>query len=240
MTLHEVLFRVTRDDPAINISRKLPSLKMIFWCNRKHDVVELVVQDPAEYKLLAEQLPKPEGVVAESSDQQGVHLITKKCSCVNEESVIKHIEDLAILHVSPSFLEKGWQYHRVIVFRHQDLEELLNRLRKAEYEVEVLRKVALHDSTSGPLTFNAEALLSDLTNKQLDALLTAHRNGYFKTPRKTDVKTIAAKKRVPRTTFQEHLNKAENKLVSDLVPYIQLLACARTEKRREEKRPSGT
>jgi hypothetical protein len=69
MTLYEVLFRVTCDSPIIKISRSLQSLKIIFWCNGKHDVIELAVQDPAEYKLLAEQLPKPRGVVAESSDE---------------------------------------------------------------------------------------------------------------------------------------------------------------------------
>jgi len=51
-------------------------------------------------------------------------------------------------------------------------------------------------------------------------------------PRRADVQTIAAKERVPRTTFQEHLKKAENKLLAALVPYIQLFNHAPIEKRK--------
>jgi len=51
-------------------------------------------------------------------------------------------------------------------------------------------------------------------------------------PRKTDVQTIASRRRVPRTTFQEHLKKAENKLVSSVIPYIELYKRASPEKRR--------
>jgi hypothetical protein len=36
------------------------------------------------------------------------------------------------------------------------------------------------------------------------------------------VKDIAAKKKIPRTTFQEHLQKAESKLLSSLMPFLQL------------------
>jgi len=54
------------------------------------------------------------------------------------------------------------------------------------------------------------------------ALLAAHKNGYCMLPRKADVQAIAAKERVPRTTFQEHFKKAENKLLGALVHYATI------------------
>ncbi len=69
---------------------------------------------------------------------------------------------------------------------------------------------------------SADALFSGLTEKQMEAVLAAHRYGYYNVPRAADVKKIATKERVPRTTFQEHLMKAENKLVSALIPNIKL------------------
>jgi hypothetical protein len=36
------------------------------------------------------------------------------------------------------------------------------------------------------------------------------------------VKNLAAMKKIPRTTFQEHLQKAESKLLSSLMPFLQL------------------
>jgi predicted DNA binding protein len=85
------------------------------------------------------------------------------------------------------------------------------------------------------LTLTANALFSDLTEKQISALLTAYKNGYYRLPRKADIKEIAFKEQVPRTTFQEHLKKAETKLVAALVPYIQLFNHAPMKRRQSLK-----
>ena len=42
--------------------------------------------------------------------------------------------------------------------------------------------------------------------------------------RRVNMEAIAERVKVPRTTLQEHLNKAENKLVSSIMPQIQLFA----------------
>jgi len=50
----------------------------------------------------------------------------------------------------------------------------------------------------------------------------AYNSGYYQTPRSVSVGKVAERARVPRTTLQEHLNKAENKLISSIIPQIQL------------------
>jgi predicted DNA binding protein len=65
----------------------------------------------------------------------------------------------------------------------------------------------------------------------MDALLTAYSNGYYSLPRKANVQDIAHKKRISRTTYQEHLKKVENKLGASLVPYVQLFRRVAPEKR---------
>jgi predicted DNA binding protein len=115
------------------------------------------------------------------------------------------------------------------------LKELLQRLEESGWLFEILRKVPFDGFIGSSLTLTADALFSGLTEKQIDALLTAYRNGYYMLPRKADVQTIASKERVPRTTFQEHLKKAENKLVAALAPYIQLFNHAPPEKRKSLK-----
>jgi len=81
----------------------------------------------------------------------------------------------------------------------------------------------------------ADFLFSELTEKQMDTMLTAHRHGYYNLPRNSDVQTIATKEKVPRTTFQEHLKKGENKLVAALVPYMQLFNRASPARKRSIK-----
>lgn len=224
MTLFEVVLKATYDSYFHDMTRRFPSLKMFIWCNKEHDVIEVIVKNEEDYPLVMEQMRKCEilGIVEESSDDQRFYLMVHKCNCMMENTMAKHIGTLDLLHVFPVILEKGWQYHRIIAFRHEDFEDLLHRLEKSGWILKILRKVPFNGFIASSLTLTADALFSALTEKQINALLTAHKNGYYMLPRKADVQTIAAKEQVPRTTFQEHLKKAENKLLGALVPYMQL------------------
>ncbi len=128
------------------------------------------------------------------------------------------------MHLSPVIHERGWEYYRAIVFRHDDIDSLFKRFDEKGYQYEIIRKAPFDGMISSTLTLTADAIFSSLTEKQLAALLMAHSNGYYQFPRQTNVKNLAAMKHVPRTTLQEHLQKAESKLVSSLMPFLQLYA----------------
>jgi len=235
MPLFEAVFKVTHDCPLSNISRKFPSLKMFEWCNREHEVIEIIVEDHEQYSAVMEEISKLSGIIGKLSDRDKIHLVTKSCSCTYEKSVSKNIDACNLLHVMPVVYKQGWEYHRVISFKHEDVKRLMQLLEEKEFAFEIMRMVPFNGFIGSSLTLTADALFSDLTEKQIDALLTAYRNGYYQLPRKADVKKIAFKERVPRTTFQGHLKKAENKLVAALVPYIQLFNHAPIEKRQKLK-----
>jgi predicted DNA binding protein len=235
MTLFEVVLKLTHDSPFIDLTRRFPSVKIFSWCNNQNDIIEIVVENPDEYSLVMEQIPEIEWIIEESSDRTRIHLIVHKCSCTAQNSVDVLIGDLNLLHVFPEVMEKGWEFHRIIAFRHEDLEDLLQRMEEGGWVFEILRKVPFDGFIASSLMLTADALFSDLTQKQVNAVLTAHRHGYYMRPRKADVQTIAAKKQISRTTFQEHLKKAENKLVTALVPYMQLYNHTPAEKRERLK-----
>jgi len=151
------------------------------------------------------------------------------------DTIVRHIGELNLLHIFPTILKNGWEHHRIIAFKHEDLEELLHRLEKWGWILKILRKAPFEGFVASSLTLTADALFSDLTDKQIDAMLTAHKHGYYVLPRKADAQTIAAKKRIPRTTFQEHLKKAENKIVEALIPYMQLYNHAPPDKKEKIK-----
>jgi len=235
MSLTEVVLKVMHDCPFGNISRKFPDLMMFVWCNREHEVIELVIENQEEYSAIIEDISKISKIVEVSSNHHKVHLITKLCSCTIENSVGKNIDASNLLHISPVIYEKGWEYYRIVAFRHEDLKGLLQRLEDRGFVVEVLRTVPFDGFIASSLTLTADALFSELTEKQMEALLTAYNHGYYRVPRKANIKTIAGKRRVPRTTFEEHLRKAENKLITGLIPYLQLFRQAPTEKRKSLK-----
>jgi predicted DNA binding protein len=235
MTLFEVVFKVSHYCPFCNISKRVPRLKMFDWCNREHDVFEIIVDKPDEYSEMIDELSKIKGMSEKSSDLHNAHFFVKKCFCKAEDSVTKIIDEFDLLQISPIVYRHGWEYHRVIAFKHKDVQGLVQKFEERGFRFEILRKVDFEGFIAGSLTLTADALFSDLTEKQMDALLTAYSNGYYSLPRKANVQDIANKKRVSRTTYQEHLKKAENKLVASLVPYVQLFRRVAPEKRNSLK-----
>jgi len=233
MTLYEILFRATHDCPFCNISKKYPFMRMFVWCNREHEVIEMDVGSEEEYEAVMRELSKMGKRAEESFTQHRTHFITSTCTCRLETSIGKNIDDCDLLHISPVFYEKGWEHYRVVALRHEDIEKLFNRLGDMGVTVEVIRKAPFEGFVASSLTLNADSLFSRLTEKQIDAMVRAYGKGYYRIPRDLDVKEIAARERVPRTTFQDHLRRAENSLVEGLLPYLELYRKASPEKRKK-------
>lgn len=76
----------------------------------------------------------------------------------------------------------------------------------------------------GIFTVSLPRLFSDLTEKQLLALLEALDNGYYKVPRTVTTGRLAEAKGVPRTTYKEHIHKAESKVLQSIHPFLRLYA----------------
>lgn len=221
MTSSEILLKVKYNHPMLEFSRNNPSFKMLSWCNRESLVYEIVIRDPEEYSMLMKHMPKPTGVVAESYDVKKGHIIIKSFPCKNV-SCARFFDGLAILHLQPTTIEKGWEYHRIVVFKKSALKKYLERIERAGYSFEILHKTPFRSFASTSLILEMNKLFSHLTKKQMEALLAAYRNGYYMWPRRMSAKAVASRMNVPKTTFRDHLKKAEAKLISDLIPYIHM------------------
>lgn len=74
------------------------------------------------------------------------------------------------------------------------------------------------DRESPTLTENQlhDKLVSDLTDRQLQALQTAYSRGYFDWPRESTTEDVASELGVATSTFSQHLRLAEGKLLKEL------------------------
>ncbi len=61
---------------------------------------------------------------------------------------------------------------------------------------------------------NIQFDLEDLTPQQLRAVNLAIEKGYFEIPKKVNLKELSTQMKISRTTFLEHLRKAEKKILS--------------------------
>lgn len=92
--------------------------------------------------------------------------------------------------------------YTVLFFRREDLRAMIDDFRKIG--TVTLGKLSAFDGTG-----------IRLTERQYEVMERALDAGYFEWPREITSEEIAEKMEISRTTFLEHLRKAESKLLSD-------------------------
>lgn len=233
MPAFEVLLKTHIGNPIDTITGKYPSLRIWTWCNFLQDVHEIESDDPRVLRDALAEFRSVYKVLDEAEISTNARMITQNCICTRETTVHDNIGELEILNIMPILCEEGYEHSRLIAFRHEALSELFDRLSGHGFRFEVEQKTPFNGIVSDTL-ITLNSLMAKLTDRQIDAISAAYNCGYYQTPRMVNVGTIAERLKVPRTTLQEHLNKAENKLISSIMPQIQLYA------RKNRARPSGS
>lgn len=221
MPATEIQIRARTGSPIDSLTERYPSLRIWMWCNFIQDIYELVSDDREEFARALDEFRGLYTVLDETEVSSSVRVITQNCVCSRETTVHDNIRELEILNLMPVFYARGHEYYRLIAFRHEALAELLDRLLERGLEVEVQEQAPFNGMVSDNLV-TLNSLVGGLTDKQVDAIVAAYNSGYYQTPRRVNVKRIAERVGVPRTTLQEHLNKAENKLISSIIPQVKL------------------
>jgi len=221
MPAFEVQLKTHIDNPIDRLTEKFSSLRIWTWCNFIQDVHELESDDPAELRSALDEFRGIYKILDEAEVSTNARMMTQNCICTKETTVHDNIQELEILNLMPIYCTGGYEHNRLIVFRHEALSELFDRLSGHGFEFEVKEKAPFNGMVSDTL-ITLSSLMNKLTDRQVDAISTAYNSGYYQTPRRVNVQSIADRIKVPRTTLQEHLNKAENKLISSIIPQIQL------------------
>jgi predicted DNA binding protein len=79
------------------------------------------------------------------------------------------------------------------------------------------------ESARGAITVPVDEFLKSLTKKQLAAFLAAMQLGYYNLPKRVTVEEIASNQGMKRSTYEEHLRKAELKILQSVRPYARLV-----------------
>jgi predicted DNA binding protein len=217
----QVTLKVKTEGSFTEITRRFQSSSIYLWCNRENDVSELRIADPTEVAGVMEALRAAGEKVSESGEGRLI-IPSTRCTCTNLNSVHTQMDELNILSLLPIVYHSGEETHQIVAFRREDLEALFQRIETAGWSHRVTHMAELRGGLGGFLTLPVDAVAGSLTEKQADALLTAYRSGYYEFPRRRDVQEIAEQIGAPRTTYREHLAKAENKLIRSLAPYLEM------------------
>jgi predicted DNA binding protein len=228
--MFEVSFRAKHECPYLQFSSKHPEVKILEWCNLRTDVLEIACPDIETFNRIGPDLKnllawKGGKVLRRNFFERNLQVIVKTCRDSKIKTSISGIvERNSCIEIPPIIYHEGWEERRVIGFREDDYKRLFRALGELG-PVEILYKKALAErSMRDTFAISLSSVFSALTDRQLDALETAIEYGYYQVPKKTTAEEIAQKRRVPRTTYEEHVRKAESKIFRAMAPYIKLYA----------------
>ena len=241
MSLYEASIRVKHECPYREISERHPDLTIREWPLSDCQVLEITSETTPTDELL-DEISQLGTILHESEGEDGYHVVTQSCLCSLEESIIDRFEEHNCLYQSPTIYRQGWEHYTVVAFDGDDIRELLGDLR-SDRQIELLSKTSISE-TQIPHSMLAPAsqLFENLTDRQLAALQLALECGYYEPPRKTSLRDLAEQTAVARSTYEEHLRKAENKLLTNAGQFLRLVTATSTsdplhvEKTRQAKR----
>lgn len=135
-----------------------------------------------------------------------------RCTCPRTGSrIIPLIRAAGCTILWPTIMHDGAKTMTLVAPTRQHVVDLLEKLKDvAEVTVGQVLDVGA-DSLEGSLPLSD--ISRRLTEKQMDALLLAVQNGYYESPRRIAGQDLAGLLGVSRSTFQEHLRKAEAGIV---------------------------
>lgn len=222
MGLYEASIRVKHECPYRAISERHPDLTIREWPLSDCQVLEITSEESPTDRLL-DDIDRLGTVLHESVDDSGYHVVTQSCLCSLEASIVDRFEEHNCLYQSPTIYRQGWEHYTVIAFDETDVRALLGDLR-ADRDIELLSKTAIAEKQiPHSMLTPVDQLFDDLTDRQLGALQLALESGYYEQPRKTSLREIAGQTSVAKSTYEEHLRKAENKLLTNAGRFLRLL-----------------
>jgi predicted DNA binding protein len=227
MSLYEASFRVKHECPYRAVSERHPDLTIREWYLSDCQVIEVTAPGSPTDDLI-EEIDRLGTILHRSVDESGLHVVTQSCLCSLEDSIIDRFEEYNCLYQPPTVHRQGWEHYTVIAFDERDVRALLRDL-EADREIEVLSKTAITEQRiPHSMLAPVDGLFEDVTDRQLAALRLALESGYYEQPRNTSLRDLADRTAVARSTYEEHLRKAENKLLTNAGQFLRLLTATST------------
>jgi predicted DNA binding protein len=132
----------------------------------------------------------------------------------SEEKAVKFFNP-KIIFTKPVLMDKqGYETWEIASWERKVIEEFIGKVEKhfKDYKILKLKEIKI-DNIFFP------RLMPNLTELQKQAIELAIQEGYYKTPRKIDLRKLAKLMSLSLSTYQQHLRTAEEKLIPNILYY---------------------
>lgn len=221
--LYNYILEIQQEGLYTNFSRDNPHLEIHLWCNYQHDILEIRGEEDILKKAkskLQNSLGNILKIYPESSTNQ---LILKRCRCA-ESSLSQILDRYDCLELPPVRYFYGRLIINLIVTSESPtmiVEDLQNE--NPDLKVKVLKLAPIKKLDNPyPLYLPLDNLKQSITKRQLEAITVALNRGYYEIPREAILETLALEMSIKRRTYEDHLRRAEKKIMDFIIPTLML------------------
>src|SRR6059058_168917 len=135
-----------------------------------------------------------------------------------EEEIIASLADQRAHLIPPIRWQRGEARVTLVLEDGADPQALLDQFPGARL-VSKRRRTPPHGDR---VAYSSPLFLPKLTEKQARALLAAYEAGYYEFPRKATTEQVSLSLGIARSTFEQHLNRAEHHVVRAMLPMVRV------------------
>jgi predicted DNA binding protein len=198
---------------------------MTLWVSALSDLFQVTY--PRTYEV-GEMLDVGKELLAYSeayNDSNSILFLTQQPYLEQIDSVMAVADETDCMLVPPITFHEGWETHRLVTRSQDNVRRFVDEVSK-KGQVEVLSLKNLdHMDLMNDVGVVPGILLEGLTEKQAYALTVAYESGLFDVPAREKMDKVADRLGLSRSTFGEHLRKAEYEVLKNLYPFLKLRCC---------------
>ncbi len=224
VTYVDARVRIQHPCPYCDLSAAFPDVSMASWCNQAHDVLQITVSDARDLVPVLEAVRKSLGSREVTRDGASALTIIRACRWDQFPSVTAVADRCDVWLIPPITYLAGWETHRILAPSPAAFSEFVKGVRRiGRIEILSSRPRERFDVVQdlGVLPVH---LFDGLTERQVHVLVSAVEAGLLDVPSRSRIGDVARRDGISRSTFSEHLRKAQSRLSRNVYPMLKLRA----------------
>ena len=229
MPVVDARVRVHHPCPYCDLSAAFPRSLLLLWCDNRRDVFLLSAPDPAERRAVVRGLKDAFHARLLLEDGNEALLELPDFEWTDPPSVTGCARSAGVWALHPVVYFGGTETYRFVAPTRPRLNRLITQLRRLG-DVEILSvadRAGL--GTIRDLPVASVHFFEGLTDRQTRSLIAAYEGGLLDVPARAQWDDVARREGLSRSTFGEHLRKAQLRILANSYSALKSRAAASTE-----------
>jgi predicted DNA binding protein/tetratricopeptide (TPR) repeat protein len=223
----QITFRINPSEELVRFTGENPSLSILNWTDSNVEFYDLLTTKTQDFRPMVNNFLKERRKLGFTL-QKRLDLGADTSILVMRHKHLKHGSSIRVMYrysclpIYPYVYHQGWLRINAIALDDYGLPQMFSQLRKmSELKIDSQAKLNL-DLMRENFMIPMSEITSNLTPKQVESLLVAINHGYYQVPRKSRFEDISRAVKIPRTTYEDHVRKAESKVINSVGPYLSI------------------